>query len=89
MENIINATEEIEASAKYTDIRFVDIRNAVSADVEDDMDIVLQLPWDNSSSSDSLRQMSAVCFLFARNIYDICPSVSSSPTGAALPSKRG
>jgi len=70
MGNIINSTEEIEASAKYTDIRFTVVKNTASADVDDDMDISLQVGWADPSDANSLKSMSAVCFLFARNIYD-------------------
>jgi len=68
MGGIFNATEEIEASAGYNDIRFTVLKK-VTSDVEE-QDIEPQVAWADPSDSNSLRHMSAVCFLFARNLYD-------------------
>jgi sialate O-acetylesterase len=76
MKEIINGTEEIEASIKYTDIRFM-TASGVSPPplVPDDTDDLRPMPYDmeawyNSSNTDALGEYSAVCFLYARNIYD-------------------
>jgi len=68
MGGIFNATEELELSAGYNDIRFTVLKK-VTSDVEE-QDIEPQVAWADPSDSTSLRHMSAVCFLFARNLYD-------------------
>jgi len=68
MGGIFNATEELETSAGYNDIRFTVLKK-VTSDVEE-QDIEPQVTWADPSDSNSLRHMSAVCFLFARNLYD-------------------
>ena len=73
MGNIMNSTEEIEMSAKYEQIRYMVLAHTASADVDDDMDITVQVPW-SEPSSPNLQSMSAVCFLFARNIQNMMQS---------------
>ena len=34
-------------------------------------DVSVSIPWSLSSQSDMLRKMSALCYLFARNIQDL------------------
>merc|ERR1712156_136539 len=68
MNQIFNSTEELEASAGYTDIRFTVLKR-VTSDVEMD-DIEPQVAWADPSESKYLQHMSAVCFLFARSTYD-------------------
>ena len=41
--------------------------------IDDDMDITVQVPW-SEPSSPNLPSMSAVCFLFARNIQNMMQS---------------
>ena len=69
MRNIFNATEEVAMSAPYTDIRFSVINQVTSS--EEQPDIELKYGWTNPSDAKVLNYMSAVCFLFARNIYDV------------------
>merc|ERR1712123_177173 len=73
MGNIMNSTEEIAASTKYDQIRYMVVANTVSADVDDDADIQVQVPWSDSASP-NLKSMSAVCYLFARNIQNMMQS---------------
>jgi len=68
MNQIFNSTEEMEASVGYTDIRFTVLKR-VASDVEQE-DIEPQVAWADPSDSRYLKSMSAVCFLFARSIYD-------------------
>ena len=69
MKNIFNATEEIAMSAPYTDIRFA-IMPLVASDSQE-TDIAPKIGWSDASDAADLQWMSAVCFLFARNIYDV------------------
>jgi len=71
MHNIINSEEEIANSAAYADmIRYAMVNNQVH-DVDDDTyNQNMQLDWSRADQPDALKKMSAVCFLFARNIYD-------------------
>ena len=78
MENIMNATEEIEASSIFDDIRYMVVSNIASADEDDNADISVQVPWSRPSSP-SLKDMSAVCFLFARNIQKMMESEGHTP----------
>jgi len=73
MGNIINSTEEIAASAKYDKIRYMVVANTASENLDDDVDIKVQVPWSDSASQ-NLRSMSAVCYLFARNIQNMLES---------------
>ena len=71
MEYIMNSTEEIEASASFTSIRFAVIKNSVSAVADFEADLPLEQSWSDPSDSESLRWMSAVCFLFARSLQQL------------------
>ena len=69
MNSVYNATQEMEEAKKYTKIRFTRV-NRESAELPDDfMDISLAHGW-SQPSSQYLASMSAVCFLYAKNIYD-------------------
>ena len=68
MKQIFNATEEMEDAARYMDIRFTTITLATSAEELDD--VTPTFPWSNPSDGLNLQQMSAVCFLTAKHIYD-------------------
>ena len=85
---IFNATEELELSAGYNDIRFTVLKKVTSDVEEQDIEpqvcnhpllllllnmstaLLQKVAWADPSDSTSLRHMSAVCFLFARNLYD-------------------
>ena len=69
MANIINAEEEIANSANFSEIRFTVIQNTIAYEENDDLDIVLDFPWSDPSYSEGLAEMSAICFLYARNIF--------------------
>ena len=66
MSNIMNATEEIEASLNFPTIRFTVVQNAVSAIADNDAEIELAQEWAGPDDKEKLGGMSAVCFLFAR-----------------------
>jgi len=68
MKSIMNSSEEITASASYSDIRFTVIEDVTSDKEEEDVGDLWG--WLDPSSA-HLGQMSAVCFLYARNIYDM------------------
>lgn len=69
MESIYNATEEIENSRVYTDIKFTKVNRASAESSDDALDIDLAHPWSDSTSN-NLKAFSAVCYEYARNIYD-------------------
>jgi sialate O-acetylesterase len=69
MSSIVNATEEIAASAPYDQIRFMMTTKVTSNDVELE-DNKPALPWSRPSEAANLGRMSAVCFLHARRVYD-------------------
>ena len=56
MGNIMNSTGEIKMSAKYDQIRYIVVANTESADIDDDMDITVQVPW-SEPSSPNLKSM--------------------------------
>ena len=66
MSNIMNATEEIEASASFSTIRYTVVENAVSATADPDAEVQLAQAWADPTDKEKLGGMSAVCFLFAR-----------------------
>jgi len=78
MQNIMNSTEEIKNSAKYNTIRYMVVANTNAADVDDNADIDVQVLWSNPAGN-NLHSMSAVCFLFARNIQDMMASEGQDP----------
>lgn len=69
MGSIYNATEEIDYSRSYTDIRFTKVNHGTAEKSDDTWDIDLAHPWSDSKSN-NLNAFSAVCYLYARNIYD-------------------
>ena len=71
MEYIMNSTEEIKASASFTTIRYAVIKNTVSTTPDLDADLPLQQSWSDPSDLESLRWMSAVCFLYARSLQQL------------------
>ena len=71
MEYIMNSTEEIKASASFTTIRYAVIKNTVSTTADLDADLPLQQSWSDPSDRESLRWMSAVCFLYARSLQQL------------------
>jgi len=69
MNGIFNASEEISDSASYTNIRYTVLsRHALDQEQEDNKPLT---PWSDPSNSGNLGSMSAVCFLYARNVYDM------------------
>ena len=71
MEYIMNSTEEIKASASFTTIRYAVIKNTVSTTADLDADLPLEQSWSDPSDLESLRWMSAVCFLYARSLQQL------------------
>ena len=61
MSNIMNATEEIEAST----IQFTVVANGISTTSDRDTDVELAQAWAQPADKKKLSGMSAVCFLFA------------------------
>merc|ERR1712042_324227 len=51
-------------------LRCLVVANTASENLDNDVDIKVQVPWSDSASP-NLRSMSAVCYLFARNIQDM------------------
>ena len=66
MSNIMNATEEIEASTSFPTIRFTVVANRISTTADRDADVELAQAWAQPADKEKLGGMSAVCFLFAR-----------------------
>jgi len=69
MVNIINSDEEIANSANLSQIRFTVIQNTIAYGVDDDLDVVLDFPWTDPSWSEALEEMSAICFLYGRSVF--------------------
>ncbi len=69
MSSIIHATAEIEESASYDQIRFMMASKIASESLEltDNMPV---LNWARPAEAASLANMSAICFLHARNVFD-------------------
>eukprot|EP00090_Calanus_glacialis_P034275 TRINITY_DN57430_c0_g1_i1.p1 TRINITY_DN57430_c0_g1~~TRINITY_DN57430_c0_g1_i1.p1 ORF type:complete len:486 (+),score=94.70 TRINITY_DN57430_c0_g1_i1:160-1458(+) len=78
MANIMNATIEIANSAPYTNIRYMEVANSHSLESDDDVDVSLSIPWSDSSAA-TLKDMSAICYLFARNIQDMMQAEGDDP----------
>jgi len=71
MDHIENAEEEIADSALYGDrIRFMTINHQWLNVSMDDYDPNIKISWTTADNSAKLKLMSAVCFLFAREISD-------------------
>jgi len=68
MHSIFNGSAEIQNSAKYEDIRYTVINRVTSAQEEQDVKPIID--WSKPAEANNLGAMSAVCFLFARNVYD-------------------
>jgi len=71
MNKITNFEAELKNSAAYNDnIRYAIVKNQVN-DVDDDtFNQEMELGWSKANDLKALEKMSAVCFLFARKIYD-------------------
>jgi len=69
MGDIIDSEEEIANAASFSDIRFAIVQNAIAYEEDDDLDIILDVPWTDPSNEEYLKNMSAICFLYAKNIY--------------------
>jgi len=68
MHSIFNGSAEIKNSAKYEDIRFTVISRVTSP--QEEQDVKPMVAWSQPAEANNLGVMSAVCFLFARNVYD-------------------
>ena len=42
-------------------------------------EVMVEIPWSDSTQKDMLAEMSAVCFLFARNIQDMMKKEGITP----------
>jgi len=84
MRFIMNATEEIEASASFTSIRYTVVKNAVSTTEDLDADTPLQQPWADPTDVDKLGAMSATCFLFARSLQQLWQAAGQEPVPLGL-----
>jgi len=72
MSNIDNAEEEIANSAKYGgSIRYSIVKNQVLLEQNDNYDPEIDIVWSTADDSKSLQYMSAICFLYARNVFDV------------------
>lgn len=69
MNSIYNATEEMEEAKKYTNIRFIRVNSEAAELPDDSMDISIAHGWAQPSSP-HLGGMSAICFLYAKYLYD-------------------
>jgi len=78
MAHIFNSSEEVAASLRYDQIRFM-IASVVLSEGREMMDNKPNLSWSRPADEESLGKMSAVCFLFARHVFDATgvPQVSS------------
>ena len=70
LKNIYNAKEEIEYSRAYTNIRYTKVLLESLETPNDTLDINLYHKWTDPMDERNLDYFSAVCFLFARNIYE-------------------
>ena len=71
MLDIENATDEINASEEYRDrIRYTIVTNQDLGEIDDNYDQTHSLPWSPAEDLESLQSMSAICFLFARSVYN-------------------
>jgi hypothetical protein len=69
MSSIINATAEIEESASYDQIRFM-MASKIASESLELTDNMPALSWVRPAEAASLANMSAICFLHARNVFD-------------------
>ena len=74
--DVINATDEIEKYSTYTSIRLLTVETVhPTPEHPSNSDDLKPKPWfsyqwQDPSTKEDLELFSAVCFLFARNIYD-------------------
>ena len=69
MNSIYNASQEMEIAKSYRNIRFTRVNTGSNEIPDDNMDISLAHGWVQPSSK-HLGTMGAVCFLYAKYIYD-------------------
>ena len=67
IQSIFNHSEEIAAASAYSDIRFTRLHRVPSDVEEADVE---PSPWYDTSNKGQIGSFSAVCFLYARNVYD-------------------
>jgi sialate O-acetylesterase len=68
MGQIFNATEEVAASAEYTNIRMYRINYLTSDTEQDDLISEIWDSWSEPTDVGRLNSFSAICFLYARGI---------------------
>ncbi len=73
MQNIENSADEIaDAAENYGyGVRFASVANVFLTEQDPDHNQDMQLSWSRADDSEALKFMSAVCFLYGRNIYDV------------------
>jgi len=72
MNNILNSAEEIADAANYKyGVRYATVANVLLTEPDADHNQDMQLSWSKADNPDALQYMSAVCFLYGRNIYDV------------------
>ena len=71
MASIFNSTEEIAASADYTNIRMYHVGRATADTPQDDINAPEDWDgWYSAADSEKLTYFSAICFLYARYMTD-------------------
>ena len=70
MGGIFNATEEIAAMEEYPNIRMYFVKLMTSNTPQDDLMAEDWTAWEKTTSTNSLKQFSAVCLLTARYMAD-------------------
>ena len=73
MQNIENSSDEIaDAVENYSyGVRFTSIANVLLTEPNPDHNQDMQLPWSKADDSEAVKQFSAVCFMYGRNVFDV------------------
>ena len=70
MKDVYNATAEMEDAKRYTQIKYTRVhRDGATKIADDKVDIILDHGWETAGDA-HFYQMSAICYFFARNLYD-------------------
>lgn len=85
MRDIEDGEEEIKKSENYN-IRFMMIKNVAmkGKGTDDYSDVEIEIPWSTSDQFHKLKMMSALCYLFARNIQDFMLKEGLTPPPIGL-----
>ena len=70
MSGVLEAEQEIAASARYTQVRFAKVALVTAGEEMGDLWGGLAIPWSSPGDQEALAQFSAVCFLYGRMLYD-------------------